>query len=118
MKNSDWLKILEKDDTTDWEWYARWLLDEQCDKSKYEAIQWILENYKQPYQFRSFYSNLNKYCWYREVIGGPNPKEQCIPWIIHDFIKFGQGYSYSKIFNSKLEAKLALIEAYDSTRLD
>jgi hypothetical protein len=31
MTEKDWLKILEKDNREDWEWYSRWLQDENND---------------------------------------------------------------------------------------
>lgn len=120
MTQQDWIKILEKDDMTDWEWYARWLRDEQENESKARAVEWMIFQDKEPYYHRGSKS----FDWY--ALGKYNGMytEQCqIDQKIHDhimgykdnFIGAYTGFFPSdwKGFDTKLAAKLALVDAYE-----
>lgn len=118
MKNEDWIKILEGNSREDWEWYARWLQDENNDDLRAEAINFILENNLEPH-----YSLATRtYDWWSE-----------------EYIELSDQYKYSLLnlellsilnnytsicknywvgYKTLLDAKLALIEAWMCTKMD
>jgi hypothetical protein len=104
MTQNDWLKILEADKQKDWEWYARWLLDEKDDQLRALAITKYLIN-KSP----RFSKLTNSYDWWISSHTDGNDVDD-----IEDEI-FKNLYNRKRIFceyNSILEAKLGLIEAW------
>jgi hypothetical protein len=117
MNEQNWKKILERDDKEDWLWYARWLRDEQENESKARAVEWVIFENKEPY----FHNGSKTSDWYvLEIYDNMYTKECKIKQKLHDYIK---GYKlfpgsawqseYWKGFDTKLAAKLALIDAYE-----
>lgn len=117
MNEQNWKKILEKDNRNDWLWYARWLRDEQENESKARAVEWVIFESKEPY----YHNGSRTYDWYvLEIYDNMYTKECKINQNIHDYIKgyklfAGTGWQskYWKGFDTKLAAKLALIDAYE-----
>lgn len=118
MTQQDWFNILEKDDTTDWKWYARWIRDEQENEGKARAVEWIISEGKEPYYHRGSKSfdwyNLKNYL--RKVFTEESKIEVRIYKYITGFkenIGYNEFSDHWKGFNTKLAAKLALVDAYE-----
>jgi hypothetical protein len=110
MTQNDWIKILEKDKQEDWEWYARWLLDEKDDQLRARAITEYIIN-KSP----RFSKLTETYDWWISSHTTDNDVDD-----IEDEI-FKNLHNRKRVFcehNSIVEAKLALIEAWLSANMD
>lgn len=114
MTYKDWIKILEENSREDWEWYARWLRDESEDELRARAITEYVIN-KSPR-----FSKLTKtYDWwissYRHRHDGDDGDDVDD---VEDNI-FKNLHNHKLAFcehNSIVEAKLALIEAWVSSK--
>lgn len=110
MTYKDWLKILEEDKPEDWEWYCRWLQDECNYTYSVEAVDNVLidtfipiQSCHHPYYF--IHSSQHE-----QIPGIYNYlKSNCIDYDDNDYKLV--------YYESYLDAKLDLIEAYEKLRL-
>jgi hypothetical protein len=126
MTCEDWIKILEENSREDWEWYARWLRDEQENESKARAVEWMIFENREPY----YHPGSKSFDWYnlKNYLTKGFTKESKIQIEIYEYIKGFKTYfentGYNKFssedwkgFDTKLAAKLALVSAYEEFRL-
>jgi hypothetical protein len=120
MNEQNWKKILEEDNRENWQWYARWLRDEQENESKARAVEWMIFENREPF----FHNGSRTYDWYVfEKYDDSYTKQSKIKQKLHDHIKgyklfvgtvwYGFNPEDWKGFDTKLAAKLALIDAYE-----
>jgi hypothetical protein len=106
MTEKDWLKILEKDNREDWEWYARWLQDEEDNEIRANTVKWIIKEAKHPEHFKG--NTIHAYYWYKEIFGsgaslvGPSSIEADVFYNLE---------SEGRYYKTVLDAKLNLINA-------
>jgi hypothetical protein len=107
MTEKDWLKILEKDNREDWEWYARWLQDEEDNEIRANTVKWIIKEAKHPEHFKG--NTIHAYYWYKDEYEYSIVDLELLN-ILNNYTKICKDYWTG--YETLLEAKLALIEAW------
>jgi hypothetical protein len=114
MQKEDWIKLLKDDKQEDWEWYARWLQDEENNEIGANVVKYILKEVKQPENSKNYYGEYFYY-WYRETIGsmtnlvGPPYIEDDVFNNLKSEDRYSNGWAVR--YKTVLEAKLDLINA-------